>query len=70
MTERLAGRNHLGQRVRPRRLRPDEKEAIVQSIESAMSRGEHYELRVFWNERGIFVAPLAVQEKVRVGPPG
>lgn len=60
-------RNAIGQNVHVRRLTPQEREVLCNSVEHAINSGRD-EARIFWTEdrKHIYVAPLTIGEKSRL----
>ena len=61
----MKGRNFLGQKIRPRRLTPAEREIVVNAIESAINGGRD-EIRIYWEDdaKRIHVAPVTLGERI------
>lgn len=63
---RMQGRNILGQRKRPRRLKRIEREILLNTVESAMNDGTSTEARVYWNDLGVWCAPVHVKRSEKL----
>jgi hypothetical protein len=56
----LEGRNFLGQRKKPKFLKPAQIEVVVNTINSAMNDDRCSECRVYWNEQGVWAKPVVI----------
>ncbi len=68
--ERMRGRNFLGQKKRARRLKHTEREVLINTVESAMNDERCTEARVYWNDLGIWCAPVQVVRSQKLDSDG
>jgi len=63
-------RNILGQRKRRRSLKSIEREVLINTVESAMNDPRCTEARIYWNERGVWCAPVSVVRTEKLNSDG